>query len=209
MSKLKAIPEISRRQFFTHVMPACALTCLGTGKILGFSPRGRDSLVQETKHKFDNPFDRPLTYRQFFSVRYGEFIQLAKALEKEMGQEKLLDFLKKKTQAQLFNVGQQQAKRSPDNSFQTYITTFKDPGYDKTLTKQVVEDTDKAFELKVTECIWASVFLQAKAGEIGYAAVCYGDYAWAEGFNPKIKLIRDKTLMQGHDYCNHRYVWEG
>lgn len=209
MSKLKAIPEISRRQFFSHVMPACALTCLGTGKILGFSPSRWDSPAQEEKHKFDSPFDRPLTYRQFFSVHYGEFIQLTKALEKEMGQEKLLDFLKKKTQAQLFNVGQQQAKRSSDNSFQTYITTFKDPSYDKTLTKQIVEDTDKAFELKVKECIWVSVFLQAKTGEIGYAAVCYGDYAWAEGFNPKIKLIRDKTLMQGNDCCNHRYVWEG
>jgi hypothetical protein len=62
---------------------------------------------------------------------------------------------------------------------------------------EIVEDTDKAFELKVTECIWAATFLQAKAGEIGYAAVCYGDYAWAEGFKSKIKLIRDKTLMQG------------
>jgi hypothetical protein len=209
MSKFKAIPEISRRQFFTRIVPACTLTCLGTGKILGFSPSRWAPPAQEGKHKFDNPFDRPITYRQFFSVRYGEFIQLAKALEKEMGQDKLLDFLKKKTQAQLFNVGQQQAKRSPDNGFQTYITTFKDPSYEKTLTKEIVEDTDKAFELKVTECIWASIFLQAKAGEIGYAAVCYGDYAWAEGFNQKIKLIRDKTLMQGHEYCNHRYVWEG
>jgi hypothetical protein len=209
MLKPERFSEISRRQFFSRIMPACALTCLGTGKILGFTPSRWASPTQEGKHKFDNSFDRPLTYRQFFSVRYGEFIQLAKALEKEMGQEKLLDFLKKKTQAQLFNVGQQQAKRSPDNSFQTYIATFKDPSYEKTLTKEIVEDSDKAFELKMTECIWASVFLSAKAGDIGYAAVCYGDYAWAEGFNPKIKLIRDKTLMQGHECCNHRYVWEG
>jgi hypothetical protein len=126
MQKPKGLSEISRRQFFSRVMPAGALTCLGTGKALGFSLSRWPPPIQEGKHKFDNPFDMPLTYRQFFSVRYGEFIQLAKALEKEMGQEKLLDFLKKKTQAQLFNVGQQQAKRSPDNSFQTYITTFKD-----------------------------------------------------------------------------------
>jgi hypothetical protein len=30
-----------------------------------------------------------------------------------------------------------------------------------------------------------------------------------KGFNPKIKLVRDKTLMQGHEYCNHRYIWTG
>jgi hypothetical protein len=51
--------------------------------------------------------------------------------------------------------------------------------------------------------------LAKKAGDIGYAMVCWGDYAWAEGFNPKIKLVRDKTLMEGHDRCNHRYIWTG
>lgn len=58
----------------------------------------------------------------------------------------------------------------------------------------ILEDTDKVFKIKVTECLVANTFLRAKAGDIGYARVCWGDYAWAEGFNPKIKLIRDKTL---------------
>jgi len=31
----------------------------------------------------------------------------------------------------------------------------------------------------------------------------------ASAFNPKLKMIRSKTLMQGHDCCNHRYVVEG
>lgn len=209
MQSFKAFSGIDRRQFITRLMPACALTCLGIKNARGFELPGEKPVGQESKHKFDSPFDRPLTNRQFFAVRYGEFIQLAKALEKEIGQEKLVEFLKKNTQARLLQLGQYQAKNSPDNSFQTYVKMFKGPGYDKTLTMEIVEDTDKAFELKVTECLWAATFLQAKAGEIGHAAVCYGDYAWAEGFNPKIKLIRDKTLMQGHDRCNHRYVWEG
>ena len=190
-------------------MPACALTCLGARNVWGSDLRGARSLFQDAKHKFDAPFDRPLTYRQLFGTRYGEFIQLAKALEKEMGQEKLMDFLKRNTEARLFQLGQQQAKQSPDQTFATYVKTFKGPGYDKTLTMEIVEDSDKVFELKVSECLWAAVFLQAKAGEIGYAAVCFGDYALAQGFNPKIRLVRDKTLMQGHDRCNHRYVWEG
>jgi hypothetical protein len=202
-------PGFDRRRFLATLMPACALTCLGGKGVLGASLSSVADTVQEAKHKFDAPFDRPITFRQFFGTRYGEFIQLAKALEKEMGTEKLLDFLKKNTEARLYQLGQQQAKQSPDQSFATYVNTFKGPGYDKTLTMEIVEDTEKAFELKVTECIWASTFLQAKAGEIGYAAVCFGDYAWAQGFNSKIRMVRDKTLMQGHEYCNHRYVWEG
>ena len=77
------------------------------------------------------------------------------------------------------------------------------------MTHEVVVDTDKVFELKVTECLTSEIFLDADAGDIGYAYVCFGDYAWAEGFNPKIKMVRDKTLMQGHAYCNHRYMWTG
>jgi hypothetical protein len=61
----------------------------------------------------------------------------------------------------------------------------------------------------MTECIWAKTFLDANAGDIGYAQICIGDYTWAESFNPKITMVRDKTLMQGHDICNHRYLWKG
>ncbi|MDH4272649.1 MAG: L-2-amino-thiazoline-4-carboxylic acid hydrolase [Candidatus Aminicenantes bacterium] len=209
MKRQNVLSGFDRRRFLTTLMPACALTCLGARNVLGSDFHGARPVLQEAKHKFDAPFDRPLTYRQLFGARYGEFIQLAKALEKEMGREKLLDFLKKNTEARLFQLGQQQAKQSPDQTFSTYVKTFRGPAYDKTLTMQIVEDSDKVFELKVTECLWASVFLQAKAGEIGYAAVCFGDYAWAQGFNSKIRMVRDKTLMQGHDCCNHRYVWEG
>jgi hypothetical protein len=33
------------------------------------------------------------------------------------------------------------------------------------------------------------------------------DFGLPVGLNPKFKLIRTKTLMQGHDCCNHRYIW--
>ena len=38
--------------------------------------------------------------------------------------------------------------------------------------------------------------------------VCYPDYAIARGRNPKLKLIRTKTLMQGDECCRLRYVKE-
>ena len=56
---------------------------------------------------------------------------------------------------------------------------------------EIVEDTDTAFELKVGECIWADTFRRA------------------EGFNSKIEMVRDLTLMQGHSICNHCYLWKG
>jgi hypothetical protein len=34
------------------------------------------------------------------------------------------------------------------------------------------------------------------------------DYAVARGLNPRLKLIRTKTLMQGDAECSLRYVME-
>jgi hypothetical protein len=199
--------KTGRRQFITSVIPACAITCLGSSSVFASIIRAEGNPIQEQKHKFDNNFEQKLTYRQMLGRQFFNFIILAKALEKEMGKEKAIAFLKKASTERQTNFGKQQASRMADNSFATYVGQFR-KGYDDVLTMEIAEDTEKAFELKVTECIWAETFIKAKAADIGYAWVCWGDYAWAEGFNPKIKMVRDKTLMQGHDRCNHRYVWQ-
>jgi hypothetical protein len=89
-----------------------------------------------------------------------------------------------------------------------FIAPFKKVDYfwKHALTFDVIEDTKTAFEVKVIECIWAKTFHDFKAPDIGYAMVCYADFAMAPAYNPKMKLNRTKTLMQGHDCCNHRYV---
>ncbi|MFN2243355.1 MAG: L-2-amino-thiazoline-4-carboxylic acid hydrolase [Anaerolineae bacterium] len=48
-----------------------------------------------------------------------------------------------------------------------------------------------------------------RAAEIGYAIQCHRDHADCQGFSPRIVLNRSKTLMQGDDCCNHRFVWQG
>ena len=200
--------KTNRRQFITSVMPVCAITCMGSNAVFASILRAEGNLLQEQKHKFDKNIERTLTYRQMLGRQFYNFLILAKALEKEMGKEKTIAFLKKVSTEKQTNTGKQQASRMSDNSFAAYVGQFRS-GYDNVLTMEIVEDTKTAFELKVTECIWADTFLKAKAGDIGYAWVCWGDYAWAKGFNPKIKMVRDKTLMQGHDRCNHRYIWTG
>ena len=77
------------------------------------------------------------------------------------------------------------------------------------LTDEVIEQTETFVHSKITECLWSKTFREANAADIGFAAVCYPDYAMTSAFNPKIKLVRPTTLMQGHDCCDFRYHWEG
>jgi hypothetical protein len=70
------------------------------------------------------------------------------------------------------------------------------------LEAEIVEQSPEAFEYRVKRCLWAKTFRDEGAGDIGYALVCYPDYAVARGLNPKLQLIRMKTLMEGDDSCS-------
>jgi len=200
---------ITRRGFISGLAPVCALTCFSMNNAMAWNLSKGNQEKESSVHKFDKPYNRQLTFRKVSDIRYRNFISLAKDLEKEMGKKTLLDFLEKRTLAQLLDQGKAYAKRSEDTSFRSFSGIFKNPWMEATLEMEIIEDTETVFEVKVTECLVADTFLRANAGEIGNAAVCVGDYTFAEGFNPKIKMIRDKTLTLGHTYCNHRYVWTG
>jgi hypothetical protein len=203
----------NRRQFLATVVPACAIACLGCSTALaqteGKTPARGDEAPEDV-HPFDVEYPRKLTYRQVIGARYRGSIRMAKALQEEMGREKTIEFLKSTTSQRMLDYGKSQAEKTDDHSLHSYTEQFRNvDSYKNTLVMEIVEDTDKAFELKVTECLWASIFRDAEAGEIGFAMVCHGDYDWAEGFDKRIQLVRDKTLMQGDAICNHRYVWQG
>jgi hypothetical protein len=140
---------------------------------------------------------------------YGRaFIPVLKFVSEEIGKEKLIPMLKRFSAARGKEVGEMLAKQYGGNDFPTWKKIFNpdNPIYKTSLTFNVAEEKEDVYEINVTECIWASVFLKAEAGDLGFASVCFGDYAMATGFNPDFKMVRDKTLMQGHSCCNHRYL---
>jgi hypothetical protein len=164
----------------------------------------------ERKHMFDREFSRKLTFREFIDAQNFQFIEFAKTVRDKFGEEKTLEMIKEMSTAFNLERGKKQAEKSPDTSLKTYTRMFANVSdWEGILRMEIVEDSDSAFELNVSECIQAECYIKHDAVDIGYCQVCWGDYAWAEGFNPKIKLVRDKTLMQGHSCCNHRYVWTG
>jgi len=193
-------------------MPACVLTSLSLGGIparLAWTD-GKNA-TQEAKHKFAEEIPRKLSYNLYFSTMYGNFINLSKFLSQEMGKEKTIELLKKYSSERSAVTAKRAAKMRKKNDFEELKSIFNpnEGNFKNTLIFEAKENTDTVYQLKVTECIWAKTFLRAKAGELGFVSICFGDYVWANAFNPKCEMVRDKTLMQGHDCCNHRYLWKG
>jgi hypothetical protein len=201
--------NLDRRELLTRTAPACAMACLGLWKVPEALAATTEAGGQEV-HKFDVTREVEMSVRRTVQMENTELFNFIRHARAEIGDQELIRLLKVHSAAVGRSVGEQQARNSPDTGFQTFVATFRPPRYANSLTHEVVEDSETAFELRVTECVWASVFREAGLdGEIGHAAVCNMDYHWPTAFNPKFRMERDRTLMQGHDHCNHRYVDTG
>jgi len=198
---------VDRRRFLTQVMPACSLACLWAGAS-GADEKAPQAVGKENeRHKFEVEKEVKMSSLQRVTQENEAFIEFIKTLQTELEEDELIRLLEKYSAEYGRRVGKLQASRTPDTSFQTYVSFFRPPRYADSLTHEIVEDGDKVFEIRVTECVWAKVFRDAGlGGPIGHAAVCNMDYSWPTAFNENFKMERDKTLMRGDAYCNHRYL---
>lgn len=79
----------------------------------------------------------------------------------------------------------------------------------KDYTWELVEETPERMRFRVSKCPNAVAYQKLNAADIGYAMACATDPGIAAGINPKIVFSRTKTLMQGHDCCDHCYELKG
>lgn len=196
--------HLDRRQFFTRTIPAAALASLGCTHLLAAAV----STQEEDDHKFQQEIP-PVTYLQWARHRHAKYIGILKHLKGDIGEERLLEALKRASFAENVSLGRRLSSRI--DSMKTFAGPFRDENsrVGKTIVREIIEDSDTAFEMKITECLTETIFREADALDLGYACVCHADFGLPVGMEIDIRLIRDKTLMQGHDYCNHRYVLEG
>jgi len=78
--------------------------------------------------------------------------------------------------------------------------THKSAGFEFTTDKQA-----DGIQIHCTKCPLADMARAIGEEAWGFRLYCGMDPVIAEAFNPKIGLRRTKTLMEGHDCCDHFY----
>ena len=73
---------------------------------------------------------------------------------------------------------------------------------------EVKEQTDQTFTFNVVRCRYAETYKAMGLGEIGHLLSCNRDGAFCEGYDPKLKLKRTQTIMQGASHCDFKYRYE-
>ena len=74
---------------------------------------------------------------------------------------------------------------------------------------EVKEQSDTSFAFNVVRCRYAETYKAMGLGEIGHLLSCNRDGAFCEGYDPKLKLARSQTIMQGASHCDFKYTYEG
>ncbi len=199
--------ESGRRVFLARTaMCAGGLFCLGCARALAGDQQPPANAPAES-HKFDA--DSKMTFKQVYGFTFaGNYIPVLKALADDIGREKFLPMLQEAASRTSAEATKKAAPPAPKNTLAAMLVPGGNYFWDHVLSMNWIEKTDKAAELRVTECLWAATFREAGAADIGYASICHPDFAAASAFNPKIRMTRTKTLMQGHECCNHRWVLE-
>ena len=203
--------HFSRRDLIARVMPICAASCLLPGQLFGLAGIEEKELLQQTKHKFDKEMPFKITMRLWWASKARDAMGLIDSFIKEFGKDKVIEILKERAFERGKKNGKSYAEENGNTDFNIIKKMFIGPDakYKDLITHTVTENTDRILEVKVTECLYAEPYVNADKGNIGNAYLCHGDFGFPEGFSPKLKLVRDKTLTLGHKYCNHRYIWSG
>jgi hypothetical protein len=194
----------NRRDFLKTLIPAGAMLCIGCPNAISMDIHSGNNQEKDFDFRIKNEFS--ISWESYFEERFRRQISWMEVFAKNFGKDEVITIIKEQ-------VDQWNANSQPNEEAKS-VKDFILPAMESDMMKncldfEYVELTDKVCELKVNKCLWAKTFRSKKAADFGYASVCYGDFSGATAFNPKMRMERTKTLMQGHDCCDHRYIWEG
>ena len=147
------------------------------------------------------------TYEDKVKQREGEVdlaIYFAKAIMEDVGKERALEILKKGWSESWLNDLNKTISEVPTaERFIAFGKWITDRSADNPWL-EVIEAGPKRVAIKITRCTTYDACKNKGVPEV-CQAYCDSDYISAPMIHPKAKLIRDKELANGADYCNH--IW--
>jgi len=161
-------------------------------------------------HKYQEKLE--VTYEQYLRDSYAVAVDLAREFEKVLGSKETLEIIRKANENRAVQQAEKQATANPIRNLEDFKAFMRQartaPFLSRAQTSTIKEEKPRQFTVQVTECLWAKTLRELGSADLGYAMICHSDFATAQAFNPKIKLRRTGTLMQGANCCDNTYYWE-
>ena len=128
-----------------------------------------------------------------------------KAVSQRIGNEGALAILKEVNQQEAFLRGQNMVKTKGMNDIDELVKDVATWGEGGVWKMEVLEQTSTTYFFNVFQCPYYEKYKEIGLDKLGVEFSCCRDEPFAKGLNPKLSLLRTKTIMEGADYCDFRY----
>lgn len=128
-----------------------------------------------------------------------------KAVSQRIGNEEALAILKEVNQQEAFLRGQNMVKTEGMNDIGELVKDVATWGEGGVWKMEVLEQTSTTYFFNVLLCPYYEKYKEIGLDKLGVEFSCCRDEPFAKGLNPKLSLLRTKTIMEGADYCDFRY----
>ncbi len=129
---------------------------------------------------------------------------LIKAFMAEFGEEKTMNAVKKVIKTLARESGQQAAQMVGGNDLSHFQEVMVFWGAGGAFDQEVLRLSEANYDFDITRCRYAEMYKELGLADLGLILSCGRDFDMIEGFNPRMRLARTKTLMEGRDRCDFR-----
>lgn len=129
------------------------------------------------------------------------------AFEKELGHEKTYEIAASVVEQIAEAQGAEYAVVLGGNDKEALAKQSDSWGSNDALAWDVVSEDDHSICQNLTKCAYVQMYERIGMKELGYTLSCLRDEYFYKGFNPKMKMTRSKTLMNGDDCCDFGFYF--
>lgn len=126
-------------------------------------------------------------------------------MSQRIGRDEALAILQEVNQQEAFLRGQSIMEKEGQNGIRELVNEVAGWGEGGNWEMDVLEQTPTTYFFNVTHCPYYEKYRELGLEEFGVGFSCCRDEPFARGFNPKLRLVRTKTIMGGADHCDFRY----
>jgi hypothetical protein len=134
---------------------------------------------------------------------------LVEALAAEFGRERVLEIARRVVVEIARQQGRELAAARGSDDLRTFAAAVEPWTRHGALEIEVLRETDREYDFDVTRCRYAEMYRALGIPELGALLSCNRDFALGGGFNPRLRLTRTQTIMEGAPRCDFRYRLDG
>jgi len=136
-------------------------------------------------------------------------VRILNGFIEEIGYDKTMDVASKAVQADAFMAGEAMADKLGGNTIERVHQLVTEVwAAEDALTIFILEETGQKLSFDITRCRYAEMYARQEIKKFGFCLSCNRDAALIQGFNPRMKLTRTQTIMEGAEKCDFRIVLE-